>query len=53
VTFRKKVYSDLETLQTDLDEYMSRFNNERTHQEKSAWEKPNGNVPRWIAAVYG
>jgi transposase InsO family protein len=34
VTFRKKVYSDLETLQTDLDEYMNRFNNERTHQGK-------------------
>jgi len=34
VTFRKKVYSYLETLQTDLDEYMNRFNNERTHQGK-------------------
>lgn len=34
VTFRKKIYSDLETLQTDLDEYMNRFNNERTHQGK-------------------
>ena len=34
VTFRKKVYSDLETLQTDLDEYMNRFNHERTHQGK-------------------
>jgi len=34
VTFRKKVYSDLETMQTDLDEYMNRFNNERTHQGK-------------------
>jgi transposase InsO family protein len=34
VTFRKKVYSDLETLQTDLDENMNRFNNERTHQGK-------------------
>jgi len=32
VTFRKKVYGDLETLQTDLDEYMNRFNTERTHQ---------------------
>jgi len=34
VTFRKKVYSDLETLQTDLDEYINRYNLERTHQGK-------------------
>ena len=34
VTFRKKVHSDLKTLQTDLDEYMNRFNNERTQQGK-------------------
>ncbi|HMK64822.1 MAG TPA: IS481 family transposase [Thermodesulfobacteriota bacterium] len=34
VTFRKKVYSDLETLQTDLDAYINRYNLERTHQGK-------------------
>ena len=34
VTFRKKVYQELETLQKDLDEYMSSYNNERTHQGK-------------------
>jgi len=34
VTFRKKVYSDIETLQTDLDEYIGRYNRERTHQGK-------------------
>ena len=34
VTFRKKVYSDLETLQVDLDEYLVYYNNERTHQGK-------------------
>ena len=34
VTFRKKIYSDLETLQNDLDEYINRYNHERTHQGK-------------------
>jgi hypothetical protein len=34
VTFRKKLYSDLDTLQVDLDEYMENYNNERTHQGK-------------------
>jgi len=34
VSFRKKVYSDLETLQIDLDQYMHEYNFERTHQGK-------------------
>jgi transposase InsO family protein len=34
VTFRKKLYSDLETLQLDLDEYMNSYNRTRTHQGK-------------------
>jgi len=34
VIFRKKIYSDLDVLQTDLDEYINRYNNERTHQGK-------------------
>ncbi|MCB9464333.1 MAG: IS481 family transposase [Candidatus Eisenbacteria bacterium] len=34
VTFRKKVYSDLETLQADLDAWIDHYNNERTHQGK-------------------
>jgi len=34
VAFRKKIYSDLEILQTDLDEYINHYNNERTHQGK-------------------
>jgi len=34
ITFRKKIYSDLETLQKDVDEYIHRYNNERTHQGK-------------------
>lgn len=34
VTFRKKVYADIETLQQDLDEWISYYNTERTHQGK-------------------
>ncbi|EEM9094169.1 DDE-type integrase/transposase/recombinase, partial [Salmonella enterica] len=34
VTFRKKLYGDLDTLQSDLDEWLAHYNNERTHQGK-------------------
>jgi transposase len=34
VTFRKKIYSNLEVLQQDLDEYINWYNQERTHQGK-------------------
>ena len=34
VTFRKKLYGDLDALQTDLDEWLNYYNNERTHQGK-------------------
>lgn len=34
VTFRKKLYADMEALQSDLDEWMDYYNNERTHQGK-------------------
>ena len=34
VTFRKKIYEDIETLQADLDEWMEYYNKERTHQGK-------------------
>lgn len=34
ITFRKKLYSDLETLQSDLDEWLYYYNNARTHQGK-------------------
>jgi len=34
VTFRKKLYGDLDTLQSDLDEWLAYYNNERTHQGK-------------------
>ena len=34
VTFRKKLYGDLESLQTDLDNWLWHYNNERTHQGK-------------------
>lgn len=34
ITFRKKIYSTLEELQNDLDEWLFYYNNERTHQGK-------------------
>ncbi|WP_291972963.1 integrase core domain-containing protein, partial [Candidatus Symbiopectobacterium sp.] len=34
VTFRKKSYGDLESLQVDLDNWLWHYNNERTHQGK-------------------
>ena len=34
VTFRKKIYDNIETLQKDLDEWMHYYNNDRTHQGK-------------------
>ena len=34
VTFRKRLYSDLEALQEDLDKYIDHYNQERTHQGK-------------------
>jgi transposase InsO family protein len=34
ITFRKKIYSTLEDLQVDLDEWLLYYNNERTHQGK-------------------
>jgi len=34
VTFRKKLYTDLEMLQADLDAWLHYYNHERTHQGK-------------------
>ena len=34
VAFRKKVYETIEQLQTNLDEWIDFYNNERTHQGK-------------------
>ena len=34
VTFRKKVYTTLEELQADLDQWLEYYNHERTHQGK-------------------
>lgn len=34
VTFRKKIYRDIETLQFDLDLWLEEYNHDRTHQGK-------------------
>jgi transposase InsO family protein len=41
VTFRKKLYSNLDELQKDLDEWLVYYNNDRTHQGKMC----NGRTP--------
>ena len=41
VAFRKKVYKTIEELQKDLDEWIFKYNNERTHQGKVC----NGRTP--------
>ena len=37
ITFRKKLYSSLEELQVDLDDWLKFYNTERTHQGKMCW----------------
>lgn len=39
VTFRKKLYDNLELLQKDLDEWMSYYNNERPHSGRYCYGK--------------
>ena len=34
VAFRRKIYNNLEELQTDLDDWLVHYNSERTHQGK-------------------
>jgi transposase InsO family protein len=34
ITFRKKIYTEIESLQNDLDEWLDYYNNKRTHQGK-------------------
>ena len=34
ITFRKKIYTDMNLLQSDLDDWIDFYNNERTHQGK-------------------
>ena len=34
VAFRKKIYRDLASLQSNLDEWIDHYNHERTHQGK-------------------
>lgn len=39
IAFRKKLYTTLEELQTDLDEWMNHYNNERPHTGKYCFGK--------------
>ncbi len=39
VTFRRKLYQDLESLQSDLDEWIKHYNEERTHSGRYCYGK--------------
>ena len=39
IAFRKKVYNSLEELQADLDDWLTEYNDERTHQGKYCFGK--------------
>lgn len=39
ITFRKKLYQDLETLQDDLDEWLNYYNNDRPHSGRYCFGK--------------
>jgi transposase InsO family protein len=39
VAFRKKLYTSLEEMQADLDEWMSYYNNERSHSGRYCYGK--------------
>lgn len=39
ITFRKKLYQDLETLQYDLDEWLDYYNNQRPHSGRYCYGK--------------
>lgn len=39
VAFRKKLYQSIDQMQPDLDEWMQRYNNERTHSGKFCFGK--------------
>jgi len=39
ITFRKRLYQDLETLQADLDEWLAYYNNERPHSGRYCFGK--------------
>jgi len=39
VAFRKKLYSSIEELQTDLDAWLKEYNEQRTHQGRWCYGK--------------
>jgi len=46
VAFRKRVYTSLEDIQTDLDEFLQRYNTKRTNQGKHCKGHPDGYIHR-------
>lgn len=57
VAFRKKIYLNIEELQADLDDWMERYNKDRTHQGKrcqgkTPFETFLNNLPQARAKMY-
>ena len=50
VTFRKKLYQTLEELQKDLDEWLSYYNNKRTHQGKMCNNEAISRLGAWLVS---
>ena len=54
VTFRKKVYADIDALQKDLDEWLHYYNNGRTHQGKMCCGRtPMATLEEWKTNLAG
>jgi hypothetical protein len=39
IAFRRKIYDSIQALQTDLDEWLDQYNNEREHQGRWCYGK--------------
>jgi hypothetical protein len=50
ITFRKKLYQDLDTLQADLDQWLSYYNNERPHSGRYC--SPETDLPILLLEVF-
>ena len=52
IDFHKKLYKNLEKIQTDLDAFMAWYNSERTNQGRCCQGPPVADLFRWHGALY-
>jgi hypothetical protein len=53
VAFRRKIYSTIEQLQSDLDDWLREYNEVRTHQGRWCYAKPAQDLSRLAPAGAG